>query len=430
VTRRCIQVATAPLSGTFRAAASKSVTHRALVAAALASGPSALIGPLDADDTRATIEGLSALGFVTRMLGGRWEIEGRGGTVPGGGSLELRASGTSSRFLTAVAGIGVRSSRLDGSERLRERPVRELARAMSGLGARLRLTSGGGLPLEAGGTAFRGGRVRLSSRRSSQFASALMLIGSRLRGGLELEMSRPAVSLPYVELTARVLGEFGVAVQRTSELSWRVIEGDYRGREYPVEGDHSSASYLLAAAAVVGGRVRVEGLDPGSAQPDARLAPILGRMGCAVGSGPDWVEVEGSGRVPPFDLDLSDSPDLVPTLAVLALFSEGPTVMRGIAHLRIKESDRLALLARNLARLGRDASVCGDSLRVSAPAGLRGAVVETRSDHRIAMAFAVAGLRLEGVTIDDAGCVSKSNPGFWRDFAALEGTGRRPRQNW
>lgn len=384
-----------------------------------------MLGALDADDTRATVEGLSALGFGTRILGTRWEIEGRGGTVPGGGSVWLRESGTSLRFLTAVAGIGVRSSRLDGSDRLRDRPVRELAHALSGLGARLLMSAGGGLPLEAGGAALHGGRVRLPSRRSSQFASALLLIGSRLRGGLEIAMTPPAVSLPYVELTARVLGEFGVEVKRTSELSWRVIEGDYHGRDYPVEGDHSSASYFLAAAAVVGGRVRVEGLDPDSAQPDARLARILDRLGCAVQSGPGWVEVEGSGRVPPFDLDLSDSPDLVPTLAVLALFSEGPTVMRGIGHLRFKESDRLELLARNLGHMGREATASGDSLRVSVPADLRGAVIETDSDHRIAMAFAVAGLRLEGVTIDDAGCVSKSNPGFWRDFAELEGSGSR-----
>jgi 3-phosphoshikimate 1-carboxyvinyltransferase len=423
VSHRSIQLAGGPLSRTFRAVASKSVTHRAAIAAALASGPSALIGALDSDDTRATFEGLSALGFETRRVDGRWEIEGRGGTVPGGGNLWLAESGTSLRFLTAVAGIGVRPSRLDGSERLRRRPIRELAHAMSGLGARLRPAPGGGLPLEAGGAPPRGGRGRLSARRSSPFASALMLIGSRLRGGLDLAMPPPAVSLPYVELTARVLGEFGVEVRRTSELSWRIAEGDYRGRDYPVEGDHSSASYFLAAAAVVGGRVRVEGLDAGSAQPDARLTRILDRLGCGVRSGPGFVEVEGSGRVPPFDLDLSDAPDLVPTLAVLGLFSEGPTRMRGIGHLRFKESDRLALLARNLARMGREATASGDSLSLSAPAELRGAVVETAADHRIAMAFAVAGLRLEGVTIDDARCVSKSNPTFWTDFAELEGSG-------
>ncbi len=421
---RSIQLAGHPLSGTFRAVASKSVTHRAAIAAALASGPSTLIGALDSDDTRVTLEGLSALGFETRMAGGRWEIEGRGGTVPGGGNLWLAESGTSLRFLTAVAGMGVRSSRLDGSERLRHRPIRELANAMDGLGASVRAAPGGGLPLEAGGAPPRGGRVRLSARRSSQFASALMLIGSRLRGGLDLAMPPPAVSLPYVELTARVLGEFGVEVSRTSELAWRIAEGDYRGRDYPVEGDHSSASYFLAAAAVVGGRVRVEGLDPDSAQPDARLARILDRLGCRIRSGPGFIEVEGSGRVPPFDLDLSDAPDLVPTMAVLALFSEGPTLMHGIGHLRLKESDRLALLARNLVRLGREATASGDSLRISVPADLRGAVVETDSDHRIAMAFAVAGLRLEGVTIDDAQCVSKSNPTFWNDFAELEGSGR------
>jgi len=422
VSYRAIQPRNKAVSATLRIAPSKSVTHRALVAAALASGHSVIVDPLDADDTRTTAEGLASLGFRVDLRGARWELEGLDGRVPGGGTIALGDSGTSFRFLTAVAGIGETSSRLDGSPRLRQRPVQELAGALSSLGARIALTpGGGGLPLRAGGCPVRGGSVVLPAGRSSQFTSALLLIGSRLPGGLEIVLAPPAVSLPYVEVTVRVLREFGVRIERTGELRWRVSEGGYRGREFRVEGDHSSASYFLAAAAILGGRVRAEGLDPDSAQPDARLQRILHDLGCRVRSGPDWVEIEGSGRIRPFDLDLSDAPDLVPTLAVLALFADGPSAMRGVGHLRIKESDRLETLAGNLRRLGRDASTTEDALLVGPDSSRRpkGAMIETASDHRMAMAFAIAGLRIPGVTIDDADCVAKSNPDFWKDFSRL-----------
>jgi 3-phosphoshikimate 1-carboxyvinyltransferase len=249
----------------------------------------------------------------------------------------------------------------------------------------------------------------------------MLLIGSRLPGGLELDLSPPAVSLPYVEVTVRVLREFGVRVERPDELCWKVPECGYPGREYRVEGDHSSASYFLAAAAVLGGRVRAEGLDPDSAQADARLQRILPELGCEVRSGPGWIEVEGTGTIRPFDLDMSDAPDLVPTLAVLALFADGPSAMRGVGHLRIKESDRLETLAGNLRRLGREASTTEDELIVGEVTLPRPdeVTVETASDHRMAMAFAIAGLRLPGVTVDDADCVAKSNPGFWQDLYRL-----------
>ena len=262
--------------------------------------------------------------------------------------------------------------------------------------------------------------IQLGEGRSSQFASALMLVSSRLPGGLDLSLEPPAVSLPYVELTARVLGQFGVDVRHPQPLRWRVAEGSYAGRDYRVEGDHSAASYFLAAAALLGGRVRVRGLDPDSPQPDACLAPILDGLGCRVDRDGDAVEVRGSGRIPAFDLALGHAPDLVPTLAVLGLFADGESTLRGIAHLRHKESDRLELLARNLRALGREARAVGDRLAIGPPTGtLRGGPVTTASDHRMAMAFAVAGLRLEGVVVDDGDCVAKSDPRFWDRFEAL-----------
>ena len=274
--------------------------------------------------------------------------------------------------------------------------------------------------------------MRLACGRSSQFASALMLIAPRLAGGLEIEIAPPAVSLPYLDLTAAVLRDFGGKVERRAELRWRVAAGGLVGREYRIEGDHSSAGYALAAAAVLGGRVRVDNLRPGSTQPDARLGSILRDLGCRVESGSDWVEACGSGRIRGLDVDLGDAPDLAPTLAILALFAEGPSVLRGLAHLRHKESDRLGLLARNLTRLGRDARIDGDRLLVGqAPPRLTGARIATDSDHRLAMAFAVAGLRVAGIEIEQPECVAKSNPAFWEQFERLEGgrlrTGTRPR---
>lgn len=418
---RIIRPAEAPPDADLTAPPSKSVTHRALVAAALADGPSAIVGPLLAEDTSVTRDGLRALGVRIDEHDGRWTVHGCSGRVPGGGRIQLRDSGTSARFLLATAALSPTASRLDGSPRLRERPLRELAAALEGLGARVRLASqGGGLPAEAGGASPRGDVVRVAAGRSSQFASALMLIGSRLPDGLDLTLEPPAVSLPYVELTERVLKSFGVAVERLEPLRWRVGEGPYSGREYRVEGDHSTASYFLAAAAVLGGRVRVSRLDPDSPQPDGCLAGILERLGCSVARSEDAVEVRGSGRIPAFDLSMGHAPDLVPTLAILGLFAEGASTLRGIAHLRHKESDRLELLARNLRALGRKAKAVEDRLEIDAPsATLRGDRISTASDHRIAMAFAVAGLRLKGVVVDDENCVAKSDPRFWDRLEAL-----------
>ncbi len=234
----------------------------------------------------------------------------------------------------------------------------------------------------------------------------------------------PIVSLPYVELTERMLRAFGVAIDRPGPLHWQVEPGDYAGRELRVEGDHSSASYFLAAAAVRGGRVRIDGLDPQSVQPDARLGALLEQMGCRRTTGDDWIEIEGTGSVSAFDVDLSDAPDLGPTVAVLGLFADGPSVLRGVAHLRHKESDRLALLAENLTALGRPAHAEGDRLVIGErPARFQEATIRTAGDHRMAMAFALAGLAVDGVNVDDADCVAKSNPAFWEAFERLEQPG-------
>ena len=413
-------VARRPLDTILHAVPSKSVTHRALVLAALADGSSTIEGPLEAADTQITRHGLASLGFATRAEHDRWYVEGGRGTVPGGGTLTLEDSGTSARFLIALSALGLSPSTLDGSARLRERPIADLLDALERLGAQIEPPSARGLPLRVGGTPLRGGRVILPSGPSSQFASALLLIGPSLPGGIELTLVPPVVSRPYVEITAAVMNDFGIAVERLAPLRWRVPAGRYDGRVYRVEGDHSAASYFLAAAAIVGGRVRVDGLDPRSAQPDRRLGGILEDLGCRVSRGDDWIEVEGGQPLNGFDIDVNDAPDLVPTLAVMGLFAEGPTRLRGIAHLRVKESDRLEAIAANLRALGRPARAREDCLEIDGSDGpLRGAKIATESDHRIAMAFSVAGLRLEGVELDNPACVAKSNPAFWAHYHRL-----------
>jgi 3-phosphoshikimate 1-carboxyvinyltransferase len=421
MSRRTVTPSSAPLNADLSVPASKSVTHRALVAAALANGESTVHNPLVATDTLVTLEGLIALGVHCVEREGQWNVRGLGGVVPGSADLSLRDSGTSFRFLLALAALSASPSRLDGSPRLRQRPVAELAQALGGLGARVRLAPRSeGLPLEAGGSVPAGGSVRIPSGRSSQFASALLLVGSALPHGLDLILEPPVVSLPYVELTAQVLRRFGARVERREQLHWRVDAGTYPGRDYRVEGDHSTASYFLAAAAIAGGRVRVRDVDPESRQPDRRMGEILEKLGCSVERGADWVEATGSRTIPAFDLSMADAPDLVPTLAALALFADGPCVVRDVAHLRLKESDRLELLAQNLTTLGRLSKAVDDRLEVGPPGtDLRGALIATASDHRIAMAFAIAGLRVEGITLDDADCVAKSDPGFWHRFEEL-----------
>lgn len=342
---------------------------------------------------------------------------GRGGCITGRAHLDLGESGTSLRLLTAVAALGAAASRIDGAPRLRERPLDELLTALRTLGAGVQ---GDHLPIEVGGTPFHGGDIHVDGSRSSQFVSALMLIGPRLPGGLRIRMEPPAVSLPYVELTRAVMQRFGVETTSPEPLAWSIPEGHYRPASFAVDGDHSSASYFMAAPLLTGGSVRLERIDPRSAQADAAFPRILEQLGARVHRGETWIEIRSGGGVPAFDLSMGHIPDLVPTMAVLGLFSDGPSVIRDIAHLRLKESDRMEQLALNLRRLGRPVEIHENRLILGEPAAEPATTqIETAGDHRIAMAFALAALRIKDLSLDDADCVAKSNPGFWADWEAM-----------
>lgn len=406
-----------PLSGEVPAPASKSVTNRALLLAALSPGRSRLRGILLADDTRHMMGALERLGFALRREGQDVEVDGGGGSIPApAAQLEVGNAGTAMRFLTAAAALGPGPYRLDGEPRMRQRPIGELAAALTALGAAVAFPGEEGFPpLEVRGGRLHGGTVSLPAARSSQFASALLMIAPCLPGGLELRLEGEIVSAPYLEITLDLMARFGGDAERLGADRFLVPGGGYRGADLPIEGDASAAAALLAAAAVTGGRVRVSGLPLGSRQPDLRFAELLETMGCRVTRDPEGVTVEGRPRSG-IDVDLREAPDLAPALAAVALFAGSPSRIRGAAHLRLKESNRIEDLARGLRRVGGRVREHEDGLSIE-PRPLAGARLDPCRDHRLAMAFTVVGLRVPGVEILDPDCVAKSYPDF---FDALE----------
>jgi len=407
---------------------SKSVTQRALVAASLADGVSRLRRPLLGDDGRRMVEALTAFGVAVRV-GGEGddcvvEVDGRPGTPPPAGLVvDVGNAGTAMRFLAARFAAGAFPVVIDGNERMRERPIEDLLAALRGLGAEAVALHGNGCPpVRVGGRGIAGGAVRMPGARSSQFVSALLLSGPAAARGVAVTVEGDLVSRPYVDLTLGVMRAFGARPEPVppsgAARRFALPPGErYRPIDMLVEGDWSSASYWFTAAAVVPGRVRVDGLEAASLQGDARFLDLIEAMGCRVARAPGHVVVEGPDRLRGISADLGDMPDVAPSLAVAALFAAGETRLTGVPHLRLKETDRIAVLCAAIRGLGGDAEPRADGLVVR-PRRLSGGTIDPRGDHRMAMAFAVAGLRLPGVTVLDPGCVAKSYPRFWDDFAA------------
>ncbi len=419
-----------PVDAVLRPPGSKSLTQRYLVCAALADGTSRLRGALLADDSRRLTDGLRRLGFHIDLIADDDTIvvHGRGGVIPSDeAELDAGAAGTAMRFLTALVCLGHGIFRIDGSPRMRQRPIGPLVDALTQLGARIGYDGTTGFPpLTIAAHGLAGGEVEFSNPPSSQFVSALLMVAPyalrdvflRIRGGL--------VSRPYVALTLQVMRELRVEALAGEHGSF-IVPGSqrYHAGDFDVEPDASSASYLLAAAAVTGGRVRIPGLTRGSAQGDARFASVLERMGCTVADTPAGLELRGpAGRLRAVDEDMNDVPDTVQTLAAAALFADAPTVIRNVANLRIKETDRLAALATELTRLGARIEARPDGLTIHPPATISPAAIDTYDDHRMAMAFAVVGLAAPGIRIRNAACVSKSYPAFFDALAALHSRAR------
>ena len=399
---------------------SKSYTHRALIAAALAPGESILANALKAEDTELTAQALAGLGADLDWQGHTVRVLGTGGHLkPVADPIFLGNSGTSMRFLTAVVALGSGTYRLTGTPRLCERPMGELLEALNNLGVQATSEQGNGCPpVTVTGGSFTGGITRLSGAVSSQFLSALLLIGPLAPKGVEIEISGELVSRPYVDVTLSVLTAFGITFYREAYRRFIIPGGQsYRNHQYDIEADASSASYFWAAAALTGGRMTIANLDLESIQGDIDFLSVLARMGCHLISSPQGLTVEG-GPLQGIHMDMSAMPDLVPTLGVLAAFAEGETVISGVAHLRHKESNRLAAVATELGKMGITAEETPDGLRIIGGTP-QGADIETYDDHRIAMSFAVAGLKAKGVVIHNPDCVAKSFPDFWEYFENL-----------
>src|SRR5262245_37759593 len=417
--------------GSIRPPGSKSITNRALVCAALAKGTSTLTGTLDSEDTRVMIECLRKLGISieSRDEGQTLIVQGCGGKIPAtSADLFVGNSGTTIRFLTAMCALGYGTYRLDGIERMRKRPIGDLLDALNQLGGDCRGELRDGFPpVIVKGRGPRGGSVRVRGNISSQFLSALLLSGG-CKGSEDfvIVVEGPLVSQPYVTMTIRVLEAFGIGVDHQDQ--WFDIQDDshYRACEYEIEPDASAASYFWAAAAITGGEVTVEGLGKHSLQGDVKFVECLEQMGCRVEYSSGGIKVSGRAEHG-IVVDMNAISDTVQTLSAVALFANGPTTIRGVAHIRHKETDRIGDLARELRKFGATVAESQDGLCItptrSVSEGLSGSVppieIATYHDHRMAMSLALPGLVRPGVTILDPGCTAKTYPHFFDDLARL-----------
>ncbi len=409
-----------PPDATVMVPGSKSLTNRALVAAALAAGPSRLTGALDADDTRAMLAGLTALGVPVEVLddGTRLEVAGVAGRPPvADPAVQVRLSGTTARFLAPVLALVAGTSHLDGDAPFRRRPMGPSIAALRQLGCSVdEHGQPGHLPITVRGGPVQGGTVEVAGDVSSQFLSGLLLLGPALPEGLTVQLTTTLVSEPYVAMTGEVLAAFGGRLERPDARTFHLPGTGLHGRDYAIEPDASAASYLLAAAALTGGRVRVPGLGAGSRQGDVGFAQVLARMGAEVRIDDAGIEVVGTGRLHGIEVDLGDMSDTAQTLAAVAVAADGPTRITGIGFIRAKETDRIAAMVTELTRLGIDAREEPDGLVIH-PGTPRPGIVATYDDHRMAMSFALLGLTTPGIRIADPGCVAKTFPDY---FAVLE----------
>jgi 3-phosphoshikimate 1-carboxyvinyltransferase len=400
---------------------SKSITQRALIAAALAQGDSTLVGPLASEDTAYTSAALQAMGIEVVQGEDSWTVKGTGGriTTPAK-EIFLGNNGTATRFLTSFVGLGQGAFTIAGEKRMEERPIGPLMKALAGWGVDIKSIKGTGCPplaIKASGIA--GGETTLPEGKSSQYLSSLLLVAPYARKKAVLKVMGEVPSKPYVTMTLAVMRAFGAELKVNSELNhFEISPGAYRPTTYQVEGDASSASYFFAVAALTGGRVRVKNVPSPSLQGDTALVEMLARMGCSVDYG-NGITVIGPKELRGVEVDMGNCPDVAPTLAIVAAHAKGRTVIRNIAHLRIKECDRITAVATELTKMGAKVEERPDALiieGIDASGPLHGAEIDTYNDHRIAMCFGVAGLVTSGVKIKNRECVVKSFPDFWERF--------------
>jgi 3-phosphoshikimate 1-carboxyvinyltransferase len=405
-------------AGTVRLPGSKSISNRVLLLAALAEGETEIAGLLDADDTQVMKQALVTLGCELRDN----RIQGVGGPFPvKNAELFLGNAGTAFRPLTAALAFSGGEYRLAGVPRMEERPIGDLVDGLRGVGARIDYLKNEGYPP----LAIHPARITSVSPSvrgdvSSQFLTALLMALPLLGRESRVRVQGELISKPYVEITLNVMKRFGVEVRRAGWKAFDLPGAAYRspGRIF-VEGDASSASYFLAAGAIGGGPVRVQGVGRSSIQGDVRFTEVLERMGATVLMHEDSIQVSGSKPLKPVDMDLNHIPDAAMTAAVMALFADGPSTIRNIASWRVKETDRIAAMATELRKLGADVEEGNDYLKVKPNAVKAGVAIDTYDDHRMAMSFSLASLAGVPVRINDPGCVAKTFPGYFQAFQGI-----------
>jgi len=409
--------------GVIRLPGSKSLSNRAILLASLARGETKLHRLLESDDTRYMCTALEDLGLPVRFSDDSSEaiICGAAGPIPAlKADLYLGNAGTAMRSLCAALTLGNGVYRLSGEERMTERPIKDLVDALTDMGADIQYeVSDGYPPLLVRAKGLKGGTVYVRGDISSQYLTALLISGPYCKKPLTLIMEGDLISKPYIDLTIGIMKDFGIVVEHKNYKEFYVPQGIYVSPgDFDIEGDASSASYPLAAAAITGGTVRVEGVGSSSLQGDVQFTEVLRQMGAKISIGEDWIECTGD-ELNGVDLDLNHIPDAAMTVAILALFAKGKTSIRNIGSWRVKETDRIAALAAELRKIGATVETDMTSIHVTPPEMLKEAIIETYNDHRMAMCFSLVALGGVPIKILDPSCVNKTYPNYFEDFLRL-----------
>jgi 3-phosphoshikimate 1-carboxyvinyltransferase len=435
-----IQPIAHPLNATVRVPGSKSLTNRALLIAALANGTTHLTNALFSDDSKYFAQALQTLGFDIQLdeMNHEMTVTGLGGGIPATrAELFIGNAGTAARFLSAFLTLGNGEYILDGDARMRERPIGDLVEALRQLGCVIepvdhRPWTDDHRPLS---TVYRqicppvkitanglpGGKAKIAGNISSQFLSALLMIAPYAEAPVEIELTTELNSKPYVDMTIAIMRDFGVEIERNAYSQFTIYPNSYSpiiakhpgGTKYSIESDASAASYFFAAPAICGGTVRVENISRNSKQGDIAFLDVLKQMGCEISEGDNFIEVTGASSLQGVDVNMGDIPDTAQTLAVVAPFAASPTRIRGIASARVKETDRVYATCAELSRLGVRVEEHEDGMTIHPCKTFKPSHVQTYNDHRMAMAFSLIGLRVDGITIENPSCVSKTFPNFF-----------------
>jgi 3-phosphoshikimate 1-carboxyvinyltransferase len=414
-----------PVDATVEIPGSKSLTNRALLVAALAQGDSILENALFSEDSEYFVKCVEQLGIPITLNPHQAQIQvaGKGGEIPAKqADLFVGLAGTAARFISALVALGNGEYRLDGVPRMRERPMGDMLTVLQTGGATVNFEGNSGfMPYTVYSKGFAGGNFSLKANQTSQQLSALLMIAPYAQQDTSIEVEGTLVSQSYVKMTCRLMADFGVEVNQIGDNQFQIKAGQrYQARHYTVEPDASNASYFFAAAAVTGGRVRVKHLTKQSCQGDILWLDVLEQMGCEIKASDDYTEVTGPKQLQGIDIDMNDISDLVQTLGAIAPFASSPITIRNVEHIRYKETDRIKAVVTELRRLGVQVEEFPDRLKIE-PGPITPAAIETYHDHRMAMAFAVTGLKVPGIIIKDPGCTAKTFPDYFtRFFKMLE----------